>query len=384
MLDFRLDEEYEALRKTVQEFAREEVAPVIGEFYEREEFPYEIVAKMGRMGLFGLPFPEEFGGMGGDYFALCLALEELARVDSSVAITLEAGVSLGAMPVHRFGTAEQKAEWLPSLCDATKLGAFGLTEPGGGSDAGALRTTAVLDGDEWVLNGTKAFITNSGTDITGLVTVAAVTGRKENGRAEISAIIVPAGTPGFSVSRKYSKVGWNASDTRELSFQDCRVPAANLLGERGRGYAQFLQTLDEGRVAIAALGVGLAQGCVDECLKYVREREAFGRKIGEYQAIQFKIAEMEARTHTARLAYYQAAAKMLRGEPFKREAAIAKLVSSEAAMDNAREATQIFGGYGFMNEYPVGRFYRDAKILEIGEGTSEVQKMLIARELGLG
>ncbi|MFJ6671968.1 acyl-CoA dehydrogenase family protein [Actinosynnema sp. NPDC091369] len=383
MLDFRLDEEYEALRKTVEEFARDEVAPVIGGFYEREEFPYEIVAKMGRMGLFGLPFPEEFGGMGGDYFALCLALEELARVDSSVAITLEAGVSLGAMPLFRFGSAEQKAEWLPRLCAGTALGAFGLTEPGGGSDAGALRTTAKLDGDEWVLNGTKAFITNSGTDITGLVTVAAVTGRRENGKPEISAIIVPSGTPGFTVSRKYSKVGWNASDTRELSFQDCRVPAANLVGERGRGYAQFLQTLDEGRVAIAAIGVGLAQGCVDECLRYAGEREAFGHKIGEYQAIRFKIAEMEARTHTSRLAYYQAAAKMLRGEPFKREAAIAKLVSSEAAMDNARDATQIFGGYGFMNEYPVGRFYRDAKILEIGEGTSEVQKMLIARDLGL-
>ncbi|MEU4739410.1 acyl-CoA dehydrogenase family protein [Actinosynnema sp. NPDC023658] len=383
MLDFRLDEDYEALRKTVEEFAREEVAPVIGGFYEREEFPYDIVARMGRMGLFGLPFPEEFGGMGGDYFALCLALEELARVDSSVAITLEAGVSLGAMPLFRFGSDEQKAEWLPRLCSGEALGAFGLTEPGGGSDAGALRTTARVDGDEWVLNGTKAFITNSGTDITGLVTVAAVTGRRENGRPEISAIIVPTGTPGFSVSRKYSKVGWNASDTRELSFQDCRVPLANLVGERGRGYAQFLQTLDEGRVAIAAVGVGLAQGCVDECLRYVGEREAFGHRIGQYQAIQFKIAEMEARTHTSRLAYYQAAAKMLRGEPFKREAAIAKLVSSEAAMDNAREATQIFGGYGFMNEYPVGRFYRDAKILEIGEGTSEVQKMLIARELGL-
>ncbi|CCH34721.1 acyl-CoA dehydrogenase family protein [Actinosynnema sp. NPDC047251] len=383
MLDFRLDEDYEALRKTVEEFAREEVAPVIGGLYEREEFPYEIVAKMGRMGLFGLPFPEEHGGMGGDYFALCLALEELARVDSSVAVTLEAGVSLGAMPVYRFGTPEQQREWLPALCAGERLGAFGLTEPGGGTDAGGLRTTARLDGDEWVINGTKAFITNSGTDITGLVTVAAVTGRKDDGRPEISAILVPSGTPGFSVSRKYSKVGWNCSDTRELSFQDCRVPAANLVGERGRGYAQFLQTLDEGRVAFAALGVGLAQGCVDESLRYVGEREAFGRKIGEYQAIQFKIAEMEARTHTARLAYYQAAAKMLRGEPFKREAAIAKLVSSNAAMDNSREATQIFGGYGFMNEYPVGRFYRDAKILEIGEGTSEVQKMLIARELGL-
>jgi alkylation response protein AidB-like acyl-CoA dehydrogenase len=383
MLDFRLDEDYEALRKTVEEFARDEVAPVIGDFYEREAFPYDIVAKMGRMGLFGLPFPEEHGGMGGDYFALCLALEELARVDSSVAITVEAGVSLGAMPLCRFGTDEQRAQWLPKMCTGEVLGAFGLTEPGGGSDAGALRTTAKLADGHWILNGTKAFITNSGTDITGLVTVAAVTGTNENGRKEISAIIVPTGTPGFSVSKKYSKVGWNASDTRELSFQDCRVPEENLLGERGRGYAQFLQTLDEGRIAIAAIGVGLAQGCVDESLKYVREREAFGHKIGEYQAIQFKIADMEVRTHTARLAYYQAASKMLRGEPFKKEAAIAKLVSSETAMDNAREATQIFGGYGFMNEYPVGRFYRDAKILEIGEGTSEVQRMLIARELGL-
>ena len=383
MLDFRLPSEYEDLRKTVEEFARDEVAPVIGDYYERCEFPYPIVAKMGAMGLLGLPFPEEHGGMGGDYFALCVTLEELARVDSSVAITVEAATSLGAMPIYRFGTDEQKAEWLPSLTSGEKLGAFGLTEPGSGSDAGALATTARLEGDEWVINGTKAFITNSGTDITGLVTVAAVTGTLPDGRKEISSIIVPSGTPGFTVSKKYSKVGWNASDTRELSFQDCRVPAANLLGQRGRGFAQFLRTLDEGRVAIAALSVGLAQGCVDESVRYAHERETFGAKIGTYQAIQFKIAEMEARVHTARLAYYEAASRMLRGEPFKKQAAIAKLVSSEAAMDNARDATQIFGGYGFMNEYPVGRFYRDAKILEIGEGTSEVQKMLIARELGL-
>ncbi|AHI01129.1 acyl-CoA dehydrogenase family protein [Kutzneria viridogrisea] len=383
MVDFRISEEHEALRKTVEQFAREEVAPVIGDFYEREEFPYEIVAKMGQMGLFGLPYPEEHGGMGGDYFALCLALEELARVDSSVAVTLEAGVSLGSMPIYRFGTREQQERWLPQLCAGTALAGFGLTEPGGGSDAGATRTTARLDGDEWVINGSKCFITNSGTDITQAVTVTAVTGQTPEGRKEISSIIVPSGTPGFTVSRKYSKVGWNASDTHELSFSDCRVPAANLLGERGRGYAQFLRILDEGRIAIAALGVGLAQGCVDECLRYVQEREAFGHKIGTYQAIQFKIADMEARVHTARLAYYQAAALMLRGEPFKKESAIAKLVSSNAAMDNSREATQIFGGYGFMNEYPVGRFYRDAKILEIGEGTSEVQRMLIARHLGL-
>jgi alkylation response protein AidB-like acyl-CoA dehydrogenase len=291
-------------------------------------------------------------------------------------------VSLGAMPIHRFGTEAQKREWLPALAAGEKLGAFGLTEPGGGSDAGATRTTARLDGDEWVINGSKAFITNSGTDITSVVTVTAITGESE-GRKEISAIMVPAGTPGFRVSQKYSKVGWSASDTRELFFDDCRVPAGNLLGERGRGYAQFLSILDEGRVAFAAVSVGLAQGCVDESVRYAREREAFGHPIGHYQAIQFKIADMEARAYTARLAYYAGAAKMLHGEPFKKEAAIAKLVASNAAMDNARDATQVFGGYGFMNEYPVGRFYRDAKILEIGEGTSEVQRMLIARQLGL-
>ncbi|HXP58592.1 MAG TPA: acyl-CoA dehydrogenase family protein [Streptosporangiaceae bacterium] len=384
MVDHRLDPEHEELRKTVEQFARESVAPVIGDYYERDAFPYELVAGMGRMGLFGLPFPEEYGGMGGDYLALALALEELARVDSSVAITLEAGVGLGMMPIYRFGSEAQKQQWLPRLCAGEILGAFGLTEPGSGSDAAALRTTARLDGGEWVINGTKAFITNSGTDITGLVTVTAVTGDRDDGRKEISAIIVPSGTPGFTVSKKYSKVGWNASDTRELSFTDCRVPEANLLGGRGRGFAQFMQTLDEGRIAIAALATGLAQGCVDESLRYVRERVAFGRPIGEFQAIQFKIADMETRTHTARLAYYHAAAKLVAGEPVKKDAAIAKLVSSNAAMDNARDATQIFGGYGFMNEFPVGRFYRDAKILEIGEGTSEVQRMLIARELGVG
>jgi short/branched chain acyl-CoA dehydrogenase len=382
MPDFRLGDELEALRKTVEEFAHDVVAPVIGDFYERQEFPYDIVRQMGEMGLFGLPFPEEFGGMGGDYFALCVALEELARVDSSVAITLEAAVSLGAMPIYRFGTEEQKQQWLPQLCSGAALGAFGLTEPGGGSDAGATRTTARRDGDEWVINGTKSFITNSGTDITALVTVTAVTGEEDSGRKEISTIIVPAGTPGLTVSKKYSKVGWNASDTRELSFTDCRVPVGNLLGELGRGYAQFLSILDEGRIAIAALGVGLAQGCLDESLRYSQEREAFGRPIGANQAVQFKLADMEVRAHTARLAYYDAAARMLRGEPFKRQAAIAKLYSSEIAVANAREATQIHGGYGFMNEFPVARMWRDAKVLEIGEGTSEVQRMLIARELG--
>ncbi|MEO3869297.1 acyl-CoA dehydrogenase family protein [Nonomuraea sp. B12E4] len=375
-----LKDEYEELRKAVEGFARDVVAPVIGDYYEREEFPYDIVRQMGAMGLFGLPFPEEYGGQGGDYFSLCVALEELARVDSSVSITLEAAVSLGAMPIFRFGTEEQRRHWLPRMTSGAELGAFGLTEPGGGTDVpGGMRTTAVLEGTEWVINGTKAFITNSGTDITGVVGVAALTGE-----GEISTILVPRGTPGFTVSKKYSKVGWNASDTRELSFSGCRVPAENLLGERGRGYAQFLQTLDEGRVAIAAVSVGLAQGCVDECLKYVRDRKAFGHPIGHYQAIQFKVADMETRAHTARLAYYHAAGKMMAGQPFKKEAAIAKLVASNAAMDNSRDATQVFGGYGFMNEFPVGRFYRDAKILEIGEGTSEVQRMLIARQLGLG
>ncbi|MFD7667050.1 acyl-CoA dehydrogenase family protein [Streptomyces sp. NPDC059788] len=382
-LDHRLSPELEELRRTVEAFAHDVVAPKIGEFYEHHEFPYEIVREMGRMGLFGLPFPEEYGGMGGDYLALGVALEELARVDSSVAITLEAGVSLGAMPLFHFGTEEQKREWLPRMCAGEVLGAFGLTEPDGGSDAGATRTTAVRDGDSWVINGSKCFITNSGTDITGLVTVTAVTGRKDDGSPLISSIIVPSGTPGFTVGAPYSKVGWNASDTRELSFSDVRVPVGNLLGTEGRGYAQFLRILDEGRIAIAALATGLAQGCVDESVRYAKERHAFGRPIGHNQAIQFKLADMEMRAHTSRLAWRDAASRLVHGERFKKEAALAKLYSSEIAVDNAREATQIHGGYGFMNEYPVARMWRDSKILEIGEGTSEVQRLLIARELGV-
>jgi hypothetical protein len=383
VLDTRLSEEQEQLRKTVEAFAREVVAPVAAHHDATKTFPYDVVRQMGQMGLFGLPFPEEYGGMGGDYFALCLALEELGRVDQSVAITLEAGVSLGAMPVYRFGDDAQKQEWLPMLCSGEALGAFGLTEPGGGSDAGATRTTARLDGGEWVINGSKAFITNSGTDITRLVTVTAVTGEKDGGRKEISSILVPVPTKGYTAEPPYNKVGWNASDTHPLTFDDVRVPEENLLGERGRGYANFLKILDEGRIAISALAVGAAQGCVDESVKYAKEREAFGRPIGQNQAIAFKIARMEARAHAARTAYYDAAAKMLAGQPFKKEAAIAKLISGEAAMDNARDATQVHGGYGFMNEYPVARQYRDSKILEIGEGTTEVQLMLIARELGL-
>jgi alkylation response protein AidB-like acyl-CoA dehydrogenase len=397
MTSFGLSDEHEQLRLTVAEFARDVVAPVIGGFYERGEFPYDIIARMAKLGLFGLPFPEEYGGMGGDMFALCLALHELGRVDSSVAITLEAAVALGAMPIYRFGDAEQRARWLPELCQGERLAAFGLTEPGGGSDIpGGMRTTARLEkggseggtgrrpgGGEWVIDGSKAFITNAGTSITSVVTALAITGGSAAKR-EISAIMVPTDAPGFSVGAEYSKVGWRASDTRELVFTQCRVPEANLLGERGRGYAQFLQTLDEGRIAIAALGAGLAQGCVDECLRYVSERTAFGHQIGYFQGIQFKLADMEARAHTARLAWRDAAARLVSGQPVKKQAAIAKLTTSNAAMDNARDATQIFGGYGFMNEFPVARFYRDAKVLEIGEGTSEVQRMIIARSLGLG
>ena len=382
-MDFRLSDEHEALRKTVEEFAREVVAPQAERFDRTGEFPYDVIRQMGEMGLFGLPFPEEYGGMGGDFFALCLAIEELARADSSVAITLEAAVGLGSMPVYRFGTEEQRKRWLPDLCSGAALAAFGLTEPGGGSDAGNPRTTAVLDGDEWVVNGTKAFITNAGTDITSLVTVLCRTGERGDGKPELTSVMVPVPHDGFRAAPKYDKVGWHASDTRELAFEDCRVPADNVLGERGAGYRQFLSTLDEGRIAISALAVGLAQACVDEAARYAKEREAFGQPIGGYQAVAFRIADMDARTHIARLAYYDAAARMAAGQPFKREAAIAKLYSSTIAVDNARDATQVFGGYGFMNEFPVARHWRDSKILEIGEGTSEVQRMLIARQLGL-
>ncbi|AFU05542.1 acyl-CoA dehydrogenase family protein [Nocardia brasiliensis] len=377
-----LPDDYRDLTLTVRDFAQSVVAPVAAEHDANHTFPYKVVEGMAEMGLFGLPFPEEYGGMGGDYFALCLALEELGKIDQSVAITLEAGVSLGAMPIYRFGDDKQKQEWLPQLTSGRALAAFGLTEPGAGSDAGGTRTTAIADGGEWIINGSKQFITNSGTDITRLVTVTAVTGQT-GGKKEISTILVPTDTPGFVAEPAYNKVGWNASDTHPLSFTDVRVPQENLLGERGRGYANFLRILDEGRIAIAALAVGAAQGCVDESVRYAKEREAFGQAIGRNQAIAFKIGRMEARAHTARTAYYDAAALMLAGKPFKKAASIAKLVASEAAMDNSRDATQIFGGYGFMNDYPVARHYRDSKILEIGEGTTEVQLMLIGRELGL-
>ncbi|ANI93059.1 acyl-CoA dehydrogenase family protein [Dietzia timorensis] len=378
-----LEGDYAELKNTVADFADKVVAPQAAENDREHRFPYDIVAQMGEMGLFGLPIPEEYGGMGGDYFALALALEELGRVDQSTAMTVEAGVGLGMMPIFKFGTEEQKQTLLPDLAAGKALAGFGLTEPDAGSDAGATKTTAKLDGSEWVINGAKQFITNSGTDITKFVTVTAVTGERENGKKEISTIIVPSGTEGFVAEKAYDKVGWNASDTHPLSFSDARVPEENLLGERGRGYANFLSILDEGRIAIAAVSVGAAQCCVDDSIAYARDRKSFGQPISQFQAISFKIARMQARVHAARLAYYDAARLMLAGKPFKSEAAIAKMIGSEAAMDNARDATQIHGGYGFMNETRVARHYRDSKILEIGEGTTEVQLMLIARGLGL-
>jgi alkylation response protein AidB-like acyl-CoA dehydrogenase len=384
-ISFELTEEQEALRQVVREFARERIAPRAEEFNDRRELPVDLVGEMGKLGLFGLPFPVEHGGSGGTYTDFCLALEEIGRVDQSLGVTLEAGIGLGAMPIYKFGTEQQREELLPPLARGERLAGFGLTEAGGGSDAGSLRTTAVRDGDEWVINGSKQFITNAGTDVTDFVTITAVTsqgGEGGEGR-EVTNFVVPNGTPGYRIGGGYRKVGWHASDTRDLYFDDCRVPATNQLGETGRGFANFLAILDEGRVAIAALAVGLIQGCVDECVRYANEREAFGRPIGAYQAVAFKIADMEAAAQVARNQYLLAAWLIDAGKPFKKQAAIAKLVATESAVSAAREACQVFGGYGFTTEYLVGRFYQDAKILEIGEGTSEVQRMLIARDLGL-
>ncbi len=378
-----LSAEETELAAMVRAFADEVVAPVSYEADRAATLPLEVVAQMGELGLFGLPFPEEYGGQGGDYTALCLAIEALGRVDQSIAITLEAGVSLGAMPIFRFGTDAQRAELLPDLLAGRALAGFGLTEPEAGSDAGATRTTARLDGGEWVIDGAKQFITNSGTAISRFVTVTAVTGRSAEGRPEISAIIVPHGTPGFVVGPAYDKVGWHASDTHPLAFSEARVPEANLLGGRGRGYANFLHILDEGRIAIAALATGAAEGCLEAAVDYARSRTVFGERLSSRQSMQFLLARMRARVHTARLAWLHAARLRDAGSPFKEEAAIAKLVAGEAAMDNARDATQVFGGNGFMNEYPVARHYRDSKILEIGEGTTEVQLLVISRALGL-
>ncbi|MGB3375779.1 MAG: acyl-CoA dehydrogenase family protein [Microbacterium sp.] len=377
-----LNEEQRELAAMVRDFAEQVVAPQAYEAYRTHTLNLDVVRQMGDMGLFGLPFPEEHGGQGGDYLALGLAIEALARVDQSIAITLEAGVSLGAMPIHRFGTEEQKAEYLPSLLAGEQLAGFGLTEPEAGSDAGATRTSARLENGEWVIDGTKQFITNSGTDITRFVTVTAVTGQSD-GRKEISTIIVPNGTPGFTVEPAYDKVGWNASDTHPLTLQGVRVPEGNLLGERGRGFKNFLSILDEGRIAIAALATGAAEGCLEAAVDYAQQRTVFGAALSTRQNAQFTLARMRVRVHTARLAWHHAARLRDAGRPFAEEAAIAKLVSGDAAMDNARDATQIFGGNGFMNEYSVARHYRDSKILEIGEGTTEVQLLVIARALGL-
>jgi short/branched chain acyl-CoA dehydrogenase len=379
---YDLKDEERELSALVREFAEEVVAPRSYEANRDHTLPMDIVAQMGELGLFGLPFPEEYGGQGGDFFALCLAIEGLGRVDQSIAITLEAGVSLGAMPIFRFGTEEQKQELLPDLLAAKTLAGFGLTEPDAGSDAGATRTRARLEDGEWVINGSKQFITNSGTEITKFVTVTAVTGEKD-GRKEISTIIVPNGTPGFTVEPAYDKLGWNASDTHPLTFVDVRVPEANLLGERGRGFANFLHTLDEGRIAIAALSAGAAEGCLEAAIDYAKQRIVFGEALSTRQNVQFTIARMQLRVHNARLAWHHAARLRDAGKDFKTEAAMAKVTASDAAMDNARDATQIFGGNGFMNEYPVARHYRDSKILEIGEGTTEVQLLVISRALGL-
>jgi alkylation response protein AidB-like acyl-CoA dehydrogenase len=386
-MNYDLSAEEQDLYDRVSDFADTVVAPAAYSYDTERRLPMEIIAQMGEMGLFGLPFPTTYGGQGKDYFQLCLAVEALGRVDQSIGVTLEAGVGLGIMPIYRNGTPAQRDAWLPDLIAGRALAGFGLTEAGAGSDAGATETTAVLDGDEWVINGTKQFITNSGTPITKLVTITAVTGERvgRDGRTkkELSSIIVPNVTAGFTVEPPYDKVGWHTSDTHPLTLTDVRVPKDNLLGDRGRGYANVLQTLDEGRVAFAALATGAAQGCLEEALRYAKERVVFGTNIGSNQHIAFKIAKMQARVHAARLAWHDAARKIVAGKPFKLEASIAKMIAGEAAMDNARDATQVFGGYGFLNENAVARHYRDSKILEIGEGTTEVQLMIITRELGL-
>ncbi len=381
-MNFELTDEQRLLRDTVRDFANQEVKPVAEELDRTKSFPYELVKKMGELGLMGIPFPEEYGGGGAGTLAYALAVEEMTRIDSSVAITMAAHTSLGTMPIHLWGTDEQKDDWLPRLCSGEKLAAFGLTEPEAGSDAGNTHTRAALDGGEWVVNGAKQFITNSGTDISGCVTITAVTGQ-ENGNKEISNIIVPNGTPGYETGEAYRKMGWNASDTRPLAFDDCRVPEGNLLGRRGDGFKQFLQILDGGRIGVAAMGVGLAQGALDEAISYSKERRAFGQHIGRFQAIQTKIADLSAQIEAARLLVYRAAHIKDRGDPFTLIAAQAKLITGRLAVRATEEAVQIHGGYGCIEEYPVCRFYRDAKILTIGEGTDEVQQLVIARQLGV-
>src|SRR3954452_12186941 len=394
-MSYELSREHEEVRRVVRDFAQVEIAPHAARWDRDHHFPVDVVRKMGALGLFGLTAPEEFGGMGedGDFTSLCVAIEEIGRVDQSMGITLEAAVGLGINPLLTFGTDEQKQQWLPDLVAGRTLAGFGLTEPGAGSDAGATRTKAELVDGEWVVNGAKQFITNSGSDITSLVTVTARTGTREvstgsttREKAEVSTIIVPSGTAGFTAEPAYEKLGWHASDTHPLTFEDARVPEANLLGERGRGFAQFLATLDDGRVAIAALAVGCIQACLDMSVQYAGERTTFGVPIGSKQGMAFQVADLEVMLEAGRALTYRAAAMRDAGRPmkeFKQAAAIAKLHATESAVTATRIATQVFGGYGFMDEYPVTRFYRDAKVLEIGEGTSEVQRMLIARGRGL-
>jgi alkylation response protein AidB-like acyl-CoA dehydrogenase len=380
-VDFELSDEQKLLRETVREFALAEVKPVAEELDRTKSFPYEIVEKLGGLGLMGIPFPVEYGGGGADTLSYVLAVEELARIDSSVCITMAAHTSLGTMPIYLWGSDEQKSEWLPQLCTGKKLASFGLTEPEAGSDAGNVRTTAKLDGGEWVVNGAKQFITNSGTDISGCVSITAVTG-ETNGRKEISNLIVPTGTHGYEYGEPYRKMGWNASDTRPLTFEDCRLPEANLLGRRGDGFKNFLHILDGGRIGVAAMGVGLAQGALDEAIAYARERQAFGQAISKFQSIQAKIADLSAQIEAARLLTWRAALEKDAGRSFTLTAAQAKLITGRLAVRATEEAVQIHGGYGYIEEYPVCRFYRDAKILTIGEGTDEVQQMVIARQLG--
>jgi butyryl-CoA dehydrogenase len=387
-VSFTLSSEHEAFRQVVREFAEAEIAPHAADWDRKHHFPVDVVQKMGRLGLFGLTSPEEYGGAGddGDFTSLCVAIEELGRVDQSMGITLEAAVGLGINPIQTYGTKEQKERWLPELVAGERLAAFGLTEPGSGSDAGATQTRARLADGEWVIDGAKQFITNSGSDITSLVTVTARTGERDDGKAEVSTIVVPSHTPGLTVEPAYDKLGWHASDTHPLSLDGVRVPEDHLLGERGRGYAQFLATLDDGRVAIAAVGVGCIQACLEMSLRYAGERTTFSVPIGSRQGVAFQIADVQVMAEAARALVYKAAALRDAGAPvaeFKQAASIAKLYATESAVTATRIATQVFGGYGFMEEYPVARFYRDAKVLEIGEGTSEVQRILIARGLGL-
>jgi alkylation response protein AidB-like acyl-CoA dehydrogenase len=376
-MQFDLTEEQQQIRRLVRDFADGEVRPVAEELDREKRFPYEIVAKLGELGLMGIPYPEEHGGGGADNLSYAIAIEELARVDSSVAITVAAHTSLGTWPLYAFGSDELRAEWMPRLCSGERLGAFGLTEPEAGSDAGNTRTRAELDGDEWVVNGAKQFITNAGTDISGFVTITARTGEDE-----VSNLLVPNGTPGYEIGEAYRKMGWNASDTRPLAFEDCRLPEDNLVGPRGHGFKQFLQTLDGGRIGVAAMGIGLAQGALDEAIAYAKERVAFGKPISKYQAIQAKLADMSTEIEAARLLTYRAAVEKDLGRNFSLTAAQAKLKTGRLAVRATEEAVQIHGGYGYIEEYPVCRFYRDAKILTIGEGTDEVQQMVIARALG--